>query len=212
VRCEESPSRRRGLTSYLTYKDITWGNASGKRWNQYTFYPLYDWRYSDIWKAIHVHGWPYCALYDYYYQYGIPVTKMRVSNVHHETALDSLLFMQELEPDTWEQVTARVQDVNTVTQARAAYRVPETLPWMFPSWETYRDYLLDHVITDAAIRARFVALFAQWDRLFVPSLRETVTKAEIAALLVNDYHGTKYDTFRAAHGRDLLSYQERRTA
>ncbi len=134
---------------------------------------------------------------------------MRVSNVHHETAMDSLVVMQELEPDTWDAVVRRVPHVNTVSHVREAYRVPETLPWMFASWEEYRDYLLAHLITDEMIRQRFRTLFTQWSACFVSEVQETVTRAQVSALLVNDYHGTKYDTFRAAHGRDLRSFHAR---
>jgi predicted phosphoadenosine phosphosulfate sulfurtransferase len=60
-----------GLTSYLTYKDITWGKYENRKLEHYVFYPLYDWSYTDIWKAIFDHGWSYCRLYDYMYQYGV---------------------------------------------------------------------------------------------------------------------------------------------
>lgn len=203
VRCEESPGRQRGLTSYATYKEITWGHVDCKRDNQYTFYPLYDWRWQDIWKAIHDHGWPYCSLYDAMYQYGIPFQQMRVSNVHHETALKSLTFMQDLEPVMWDKVVSRVASVNTVKQLASAYTVPKELPWMFNSWQEYRDYLLDNLILDPTIHAIFTKQFRQWEDYYLPEALPALHKLEIAAILVNDYHMTKYDTFQAAHASDL---------
>ncbi|HEY6110560.1 MAG TPA: phosphoadenosine phosphosulfate reductase family protein [Gemmatimonadales bacterium] len=202
VRAEESPARLRGLTSYATFKDITWGSAAGRKDGQFTFYPLYDWSYTDVWKAIHEHGWPYCRLYDYMYQYGLPVHRMRVSNVHHETAVESLRFLQEIEPITWDRIVERVQGVNAVSQARETYQVPKELPWMFTSWREYRDHLLANLI-EPEVRPIFAKQFASWDAQFEPEAEEALTHMEIAAMLVNDYHGTKYTTFVAAHGRFL---------
>jgi len=212
VRCQESPGRMHGLGNCATYKDITWGTAAGKAWNQYTFYPLYDWRWQDVWKAIHDHGWPYCGLYDAMYQYGIPIPNMRVSNVHHETALKSLTFMQELEPVMWDKVTARVHGVNAVNQSALLYAVPKVLPWMFASWKEYRDHLLTNLITDPAIRTIFHRKFTAWEALYIEEGLPPLYQCEIASLLVNDYHGTKYHTWEAAHGKLRKSWQCRQGA
>lgn len=203
VRAEESPARLRGLTSYATYQDITWGNANGKADNQFTFYPLYDWSYLDIWKAIHSHGWGYCRLYDLMYQHGTPVRNMRVSNVHHETSINSLLFLQELEPVTWDRIVERVQGVNAVSKAGPTYQIPERLPFMFRDWREYRDHLVTNLIEDPELGAVFARQFAQQDQQFDPCIDGQLVKMQISALLVNDYHGTKYTTFVAANGRHL---------
>src|SRR3990167_8304037 len=80
VRTEESPTRHCALTHSAKYKWATWGSGLNRKLEHYTFYPLYDWSYSDIWKAIHANGWHYNAIYDAMYSYGVPVMKMRVSN------------------------------------------------------------------------------------------------------------------------------------
>jgi predicted phosphoadenosine phosphosulfate sulfurtransferase len=85
VRCEESPNRLMGLTEGLTYKWITWGKKLNP--GHFTFYPIYDWSYTDVWHAIHSEGWKYNRIYSYQYRYGVPVNQMRVSNLHHETAV-----------------------------------------------------------------------------------------------------------------------------
>ena len=203
VRCEESPARLNGLTSYATYKDITWGNKKSKKAGYYTFYPLYDWTVYDVWKAIHEGGWPYCRLYDLMYQYGIPLMQMRVSNVHHETAIRSLLFLQEVEPDTWNRITARVQGVNAVSRAWEAYTCPSELPWMFRDWLEYRDHLLENLITDEANRKRMMVMFENADRTFEPSARRALTKCQIASILVGDFEGTKLTNFSASHGKEM---------
>ena len=56
----------------MKYKDITWGKRLNKKLGHYTFYPIYDWTYLDVWKAIHDHGWSYNTVYDAMFRYGVP--------------------------------------------------------------------------------------------------------------------------------------------
>lgn len=204
VRAEESPSRLRGLTTYACYKDITWGTKQGEKLGQWTFYPLYDWSYTDIWKAIHEYRWRYCKLYDLMYQYGVAPRNMRVSNVHHETAISVLAFMQEIEPKTWSRVTERLAGINAAGQVPAFFHTPRQLPPMFTSWKEYRDHLLRNLIEDPALRANYQDQFDRWEACFVPEICDLVMKAQIGALVVNDYHGVKCRTFFAGNGRHLV--------
>lgn len=100
VRASESPARMNGLTAYETYKGRTWGKVRDAKVGHFDMYPLYDWSDSDIWKAIHSNGWPYCGIYDEMYRHGIPIHEMRVSNLHHETAVGVLFYLQEIEAET----------------------------------------------------------------------------------------------------------------
>lgn len=201
VRAEESPARARGLTSYETYKGATWGKVESKARQQFTMYPLYDWSFTDVWKAIHDNGWPYCPLYDYMYQHGVDLHHMRVSNVHHETAVDTLFYLQEIEPETWDRITARLAGVNTAGQLQRQFFCPKTLPPMFDSWREYRDYLLEHLVTDEAIRARMRRQIVATEQQYHPCVHPKLIKAHIAMICANDYHGTKLSSFRAAHLR-----------
>lgn len=213
VRCEESPARMNGLTAYATYKDITWGNAFGKAIGHYTFYPLYDWHYEDVWKAIHDNGWGYCKLYDWMYQYGISVRKMRVSSVHHETSIDTLRFLQEMEPATWDRITERVRGVNAVNQVREAYQCPRELPGPFTSWREYRDYLWENLIEDPAAKARFADQFRRWDKVFRvedPKIELDLMKHCVASLLVNDHEGVKHECYDATHSHQARNKGKRR--
>ena len=203
VRAEESPARLRGLTAYATYKDITWGSKAGEKYGQYTFYPLYDWGVTDVWKAIHDNGWPYCRLYDFMYQHGVPLHRMRVSNVHHETALEVLRFLQDIEPETWDRLCKRLPSVNAMSKAADSFRPPKELPWMFESWTEYRDYLLEHLIVDPEMREGFRRQFVRWDDKFEDEAQAKLIHMEIAALLVHDFEGTKFKTFVAANGQFL---------
>lgn len=203
VRAEESPARLSGLTAYATYKWITWGRKKDKAPGKYTFYPLYDWSYSDIWKAIHDNKWNYCKLYDYMWQYGIQPINMRVSNVHHETAIKDLFFLQEIEPELWSKVTARLSGINTVGVLQDRFMCPKELPFMFASWEEYRDFLLDKLIESSETKAKLRKQFLSGKEHYGhdAEVYKRLVKTHIAMILLNEYHGTKLSVFSAAHGR-----------
>jgi len=188
VRAEESPGRTMGVTMQATYKWATWGTISDRKRGHYNFYPIYDWGYRDVWKAIHSHGWSYCSIYDKMYQYGYYIQDMRVSNLHHETALTHLQFLQEIEPRTWERLTRRLPGMNTVKHlGTSAFTAPKQLPFMFADWREYRDYLLPRLVSDDKIRANLAAHFARLDKKYARMRRpEARHKVEIASILVQD--------------------------
>lgn len=201
VRCEESPARTQGLTVWPCYKHVTWGNrkAATKTHPHFVFSPIYDWRYIDVWKAIHDRGWPYNRLYDLQYQHGIATRNMRVSNLHHETALRSLEYAHEVDAELWGRLSARLQGVNSAKHLEAAFRQPPAkLPPMFTSWQEYRDYLLDNLIADPEIHAIFRRQFDQQDGMFMPIVWDKLHRMHVGCLLANDYHGTKMSTFTAS--------------
>jgi predicted phosphoadenosine phosphosulfate sulfurtransferase len=202
VRAEESPGRKLGLTTYPTYKDITWGSAGDKKRGIYTFYPIYDWSYTDVWKAIHSNGWNYCKVYDFMYNYGVPVMQMRVSNVHHESAVKSLFYMQEVEGETWERICQRINGINTAGQLQEdGFSGIGSLPFMFNNWKEYRDFLLDKLILDEEIHAKFKDQFARYDRRYIEEIQDHLSAVQVECILTNDYHHTKLSVFDAAHGK-----------
>lgn len=197
VRCEESPARQVGLTTFETYKGATWGKIRDKKTRQFDFYPIYDWTYKDVWKAIHDHGWEYCRIYDYMYRHGVPVSKMRVSNLHHETAVQVLFYVQEIERETWTRLTERLSGINTVKHLQGdMIHPPTTLPWMFQDWREYRDHLLVNLVADATLRQQFDKMFAAYDKKYAEmACIEDLHKTQVASILANDYHGTKLNNF-----------------
>lgn len=199
VRCEESPTRLLGLTDAETYKGETWGKVRNKAKDHYDFYPIYDWTLQDVWKYIHENEHPYCKIYDYMYQYGVKVQDMRVSNVHHETAIHSLYFLQEIEPVMWNALTNRIAGINTIGQLKESWNAPKELPWMFKDWWEYRDYLIDYFITEPDKQDYYRKTFARYDQRYEGKDLEELVKTQIAALMVNDYHGVKLGVFRASH-------------
>ena len=200
VRTEESPQRMIGLTSFATYKHITYGIIMDRRINHYGFYPIYDWTYKDVWKAIHDNGWPYCKMYDYYYMYGVKIQQMRVSNLHHETAIRSLYMMQEIEPHNWGRLAKRLKGINTAKQGGGdLFAIPKTLPFMFRNWREYKDHLLETLVTDPKIKERFTKSFAAYEKIYCTGnllVETSLFKQMVASIITNDYHMTKFTAWQ----------------
>ena len=197
VRAEESPARLAGLTVDATYKDITWGKVLNKEKGHYTFYPIYDWCLSDVWKAIDNNGWNYCKIYDELYRYGLSPHAMRVSNLHHETAVHSLFFLHEIESDTWDALTKRLSGINQAKHMeKSEMFAVQKLPYMFSGWKEYRDYLTDNLITIDKNKAKFHRLWGRMDKIYHEMKKpELLHKKQISSILVNDWEFVKLDGF-----------------
>ena len=189
VRTEESPTRYQAMTTSATYKGITWAKRLTKKREHFTFYPIYDWSYTDVWKAIHDNNWPYCEIYDFYYQHGVPIREMRVSNLNHETAVRSLYIAHEVEPETWNKVSARLAGTNTAkVLGDEMLKPPKELPFMFDSWREYRDYLLPRLIEDEKKVAKFQRKFARMDEKFSRMAHiEDMHKIHVKSIMANDH-------------------------
>lgn len=207
VRAEESPGRKMGMTGSLTYKAITWGKKLGpdaKGVDKFTFYPIYDWSVTDVWHAINKFNWPYNKLYDVYFQHGVPTRDMRVSNLHHETAVKSLYILQELDGDLYNKLTKRLKGIDTFGKLqKVASSIPPQLPFMFKDWKEYRDYLLKNLVTNAEFNRKLTMGFASFDR-WIEKYKEYLTaddlkkiyRACINSILVNDWELVKLDNTR----------------
>lgn len=199
VRAEESPARLMGLTVDATYKWITWGKRHDKRHEHYTLYPLYDWSYTDIWKAIHDNKWKYAKAYDYMYQYGIPPAKMRVSNLHHETAVHTLFYLQEIERETWDKLTRRLGGINQARHAKKEEIFQAgKLPYMFKNWKEYRDYLLEKLVTDEKYRTAMRKKFDRMDQNYSMMVGiDKMHKVHVSTILLQDIDFTKCINFES---------------
>lgn len=196
VRSEESPRRHVAMTQDQTYKYITWGKKLNPKKDQYTFYPIYDWSYTDVWKAIHDNDWKYTKVYDYQYMYGVPVRNMRVSNLHHETAIETLFYLQEIEKQTWVALTKRMSGIDTAGKlSKDDYFIKE-LPFMFKSWESYRDYLLEKLIQNDKLKSKLKKKFELYDvRYEKMNHKDKLIRAEINTILANDTDLNKLRNF-----------------
>lgn len=196
VRAEESPARKMALTQQLTYKDITWGKILDRKREHYTFYPIYDWSFLDVWKAIHDNKWDYNRIYDYQYQYGIPLHEMRVSNLHHETAVHSLFYLQEVEPHTYEKASQRIGGLDMAGKmGREDYFVRD-LPFMFKDWKEYRDFLLEKLISNEKWKAGFKKKFDVMDKKYAEIVgKDKMWKMQVQSILTNDWELIKINNW-----------------
>lgn len=199
VRGEESPSRFVGLTQSAKYKFITWGKISNSKEAKYTFHPLYDWTYKDVWKAIFDGNWNYNKHYDAMYQYGVPVHKMRVSNYHHEAAVHAIFYLQEIEPETYQKATQRLSGIDAAGKAGKKDYFIDNLPFMFKDWQEYRDYLLENITEDPTLRERFRSKFKQMDDLYGEELGlDSVSRVCIQSIITNDWDMVKLNNWERA--------------
>jgi len=197
VRVEESPSRLLGLTSRQTYKWITWGAVVNRQKGVYTFSPLYDWSYTDIWKAIAANNWPVNTHYQSMYQYGVNIRDMRVSNYHHETALTNLFRLQEIEPATYEKALLRISGLATGNRLGVDDFYVHALPLMFKDWLEYRDYLLDTIVSPGD-KVEYLRHFKAAESHH-PTMLESFYRVEVQAILSNDVGCTKVKNHSAAN-------------
>lgn len=188
VRSEESPARATGLTHWPAYKWVTWGRV-GVKGKTFTLYPIFDWSSDDVWTAIAREGWPYNRIYDLQYQYGLPVRNMRVSNLHHETAVQNLWSLQEIEPDTYARLVARIGGIDMAAKMGVADYFVKELPYMFRDWREYRDYLLDKLV-EPDKRAIMAKQFARQDAIYADAIGWKLWRTHVRCILTNDYHFT----------------------
>lgn len=210
VRGEESPGRLLGLTNAETFRGETWGQIISRKRQHYTMYPIYDWSYTDVWKAIHDNKWPYNRLYDFMYRWGVPVQKMRVSNVHHETSVYSLFYMQEVEPATYERLTQRLSGIDAAGKFGAEDYFSGSLPFMFRGWYEYRDFLLCKLIESSEWQDRFRQEFARHERLYGELGEEQLGRVHVNSILTNDWEFVKLKNFETRDCSYLVKQRRKR--
>ncbi len=203
VRAEESPQRANGLCNDETYKGVTWGRLNNKKMLHYSFYPIFDWTFTDVWHYIAANKFPYNKVYDLMYRKGIPTRRMRVSNLTHESAVHGLTDVQDIDRDAWEDLVERLDSVNAIKHLKNdSLEPPKTLPFMFESWLEYRDYLLKHLITDDDVKAKMQRRFALADEKLVGTEFEVdLYKEEILTILINDHYFTKLNNFCSSYDK-----------
>ena len=210
VRCEESPNRFLSLTQSETFQGRTWGKALSHKKRQYTFYPIYDWSYVDVWKSIHDNQWPYCKIYDAFYQYGVAVNRMRVSNLHHETAVSSLFILQELEPHNYNRIVQRMPGIDMTGKLAENYYCPKALPPVFSSWKEYRDYLT-MTLLDEDWQDKFYRKYEDQEDIWYPFFGESLYKKQIASIMTNDHEFVKMAAFNVPRDKydEFIAHKSR---
>ena len=131
------------------------------------------------------------------YRYGVAIRDMRVSNLHHETAIQSLLLIQEIEPETWGKVADRIAGANTIKHLKkCAFTCPAELPYMFDSWEAYTHHLIDNIIQDDKNRDAILKRLAAGLKVYVDEpIKTAFCQAVINSVLSSDWDWTKLANF-----------------
>lgn len=144
LRAEENPRRLMAMTNALAYKNISWGKKNINPLH-FNFSPIYDWSYTDVWKYIHENRLEYNKIYDLQFMNGIPIQNMRVSNLHHETALRNLEYLPVADIELYNKLVERLKGVHSYLKC---YHYNISLPAVFKDWKEYRDYLLDKLVPE----------------------------------------------------------------
>tara|TARA_B110000858_G_C17725779_1_gene437591 strand:- start:745 stop:1230 length:486 start_codon:yes stop_codon:yes gene_type:complete len=128
--------------------------------------------------------------------YGVDIRSMRVSNLHHETAIQTLFYLQEIEKDTWTALTKRMSGIDTAGKlSKEDYFIKE-LPFMFKNWEEYRDFLLEKLVKNESLKDKLKKKFILYDERYAKmNNKERLVKAEINTILANDIDLNKLRNF-----------------
>ena len=124
------------------YKNYEWSTKIDE--DIYNFYPIYDWKTTDIWVANGKFKWDYNHLYNLYYQAGISLDRQRVASPFISEAIESLALYKVIDPVTWGKMIGRVNGVNfsgiygsTHAMGRQSIRLPEGY-----TWKSFMEFLL----------------------------------------------------------------------
>lgn len=145
LRAEESPDRR--FVMFGEDSDLFWLRRKNK---PHKAYPIIDWKYTDVWKYLIENNLKYNRVYDKMYMLGGNLKFFRVSNLVHEKAFRCLTDLQELEPETYNNLEKRLKGVHTAAiygKENLIYSI-KSLPENFKSWKEYKDFLLTSIHPD----------------------------------------------------------------
>jgi len=143
LRATESMNRWRAVSKNPGYKDVFWCTKHPTGSN-YSFYPIYDWNYHDIWKYIYDNKVRYSKIYDCMHKKGLGINEIRVSSLIHEKSFSALVELPEFEPKTYDRLLRRIKGIsvgNLYGKDNRMFRVRK-LPKGFAAWREYRDFLL----------------------------------------------------------------------
>jgi predicted phosphoadenosine phosphosulfate sulfurtransferase len=113
LRTSESSIRRAGLHSSGGYR-----TRNPTRAGFYKARPIYDWRDTDVWKAIGEFKWDYNHAYDAMFRLGVPTISMRIAppTMSHHSINSQLVVGRKAWPRWFDRVAKRVHGVRTAAQ------------------------------------------------------------------------------------------------
>lgn len=205
LKANENTRRNLQLTYQTGYKNITWSCISGINGEGVRFSPIYDWNNIDNWVAISKFGWDYNKVYDAMLQYGIPVNKLRVSSLIHETSVaHNSTIVQELDPKLYERMTQRLPGISTYSKLMEDAQKVE-LPPNFKDWVEYRDYLIEKLVPE---ENRHYFYEMTQTKFYKENHDDDVEKAIIESVLTMDIDKTKFKNMATA--RDLANRKKKK--
>lgn len=113
LRADESLTRRAIFTSQHRkhmHKNLVYSKTISKTITN--FYPIYDWKASDVWTANAKQGFDYNKIYDLYYQAGLTIDQMRVASPFHLSGQENLKLYRVIDPNSWGKMVGRVNGCN----------------------------------------------------------------------------------------------------
>lgn len=190
IRADESINRRNavkpkeGAKKKSAYQGINWSVVSGKDPENASFFPIYDWKFSDIWAYFGKDGKPYNKLYDRMYLAGVSTKDMRICQPYGDDQKKGLDVWHAIEPESWNKIVARVAGANYgalyASGKLMGYRRGMGLPPDQPSWKSYTFYLL--ATLPDAIRERIISNYAVflewWQRNGFPNIADIPDKGD----------------------------------
>jgi predicted phosphoadenosine phosphosulfate sulfurtransferase len=182
LRATESMNRFRAVAKNPGYKDCYWCSKIHKAEGSASFYPLYDWNFSDIWKYIYDNNIRYSKIYDYQFKKGMPQNEIRVSSLIHEKAFKALVELPEFEPKTYDKLLKRIKgiQIGNLYGKDARMLRARKLPKNYKTWMQYRDFLLE-TYPDESKKQIFVKRYA------AQLNNNYVARQQCRQLLLNDY-------------------------
>lgn len=144
LRADESLNRYRAMIKNPGYKNVYWSTKRNNN-NNYSFYPIYDWGFNDVWRYIYENKLKYHKYYDFCFLKSVPPHAMRVSSLTHEKSFKSIADLPEFEPQTYEKLLKRIKGVSFAQETaknKKMFKV-QKLPKAYKTWIEYRNFLIE---------------------------------------------------------------------
>ncbi len=172
IRSDESLHRYKAVKRAATvkkcaYKDVQWTAKQKASSKSVTVYPIYDWRFEDIWKYIYDYDLEYNRLYDYMHLAGVQPVDMRICQPYGDDQRKGLDQFHKIEPDTWFRIVKRVEGANWgalyAGQKLLGYKGGMQRPPTFSTWKQYADFLLRTMPENMRqVYERRIQVFLDW--------------------------------------------------
>lgn len=94
------------------HKPLPWSTSDKSGDGGVTFFPIYDWKFENLWRYTGEHGHAYNRLYDQMLRAGVAFSQMRICQPYGDDQRKGLDLFHKLEPATWFRTVKRVEGAN----------------------------------------------------------------------------------------------------